>query len=212
MAALDNIKLNINTANASSAGIAAKGAFAGAAKPVINGSNGAGAKEKAGTGRGGFGEGSMDDDRAGSGTSGMIKKPLSPKRKTYIGTMTALMWICSLLTCGLVVFILAYVLFRGIPNISWQFVSTSPSYLSGNIGILPDIMNTIYIVLASLIIVLHHRICGRDPFRHPLHHLRTCGNAVLLPVHGAEDLAPCGCADPGHHEPSHHHANHSGEP
>ena len=89
-------------------------------------------------------------------TSGaaMIKKPLSFKRKAYINTMTILMWICAMITCALVVFILAYVLYKGIPNISWNFVSTSPSYLSGNIGILPDILNTVYIVLASLIIVL----------------------------------------------------------
>ncbi len=52
------------------------------------------------------------------------------------------------------VFILAYVLFRGLPNLSWGFISTAPSYLSGNIGILPDILNTVYIVLASLVIVL----------------------------------------------------------
>ncbi len=91
-----------------------------------------------------------------SSTSGAatIKKPLSFKRKAYINTMTILMWICAMVTCALVVFILAYVLYKGIPNISWNFVSTSPSYLSGNIGILPDILNTVYIVLASLIIVL----------------------------------------------------------
>ena len=76
-----------------------------------------------------------------------IKKPLSFKRKAYIGTMSFLMWLCAIITCGLVVFILAYVLFRGLPNISWAFVSTAPSYLSGNIGILPDILNTVFIVL-----------------------------------------------------------------
>ena len=83
-----------------------------------------------------------------------INKPLSGKRKAYIYTMSGLMWLCAIITCGLVVFILAYVLFRGIPNLSWEFVSTAPSYLSGNIGILPDILNTVYIVLASLIVVL----------------------------------------------------------
>ena len=89
-----------------------------------------------------------------STNTNQIKKPLSFKRKAYIGTMSFLMWLCALITCGLVVFILAYVLFRGLPNLSWGFVSTAPSYLSGNIGILPDILNTVYIVLASLIIVL----------------------------------------------------------
>ena len=89
-----------------------------------------------------------------STNTNQIKKPLSFKRKAYIGTMSFLMWLCAIITCGLVVFILAYVLFRGLPNISWAFVSTAPSYLSGNIGILPDILNTVYIVLASLVVVL----------------------------------------------------------
>ena len=79
-----------------------------------------------------------------STNTNQIKKPLSFKRKAYIGTMSFLMWLCAIITCGLVVFILAYVLFRGLPNISWAFVSTAPSYLSGNIGILPDILNTVY--------------------------------------------------------------------
>lgn len=86
--------------------------------------------------------------------AGMIKKPLSFQRKAYINTLSGLMWLCAIITCGLVVFVLAYVLFRGIPNISWNFVSTAPSYMTGNIGILPDILNTVYIVLASLIVVL----------------------------------------------------------
>lgn len=86
--------------------------------------------------------------------AGAIKKPLSFKRKAYITTLSSLMWLCSIITCGLVVFILAYVLIKGIPNISWNFLSTAPSYMTENIGILPDILNTVYIVLASLVIVL----------------------------------------------------------
>ena len=43
---------------------------------------------------------------------------------------------------------------KGIPNISWELLSTKPSYLSGRIGILPDILNTIYILIATLLIVL----------------------------------------------------------
>ncbi len=84
----------------------------------------------------------------------IVKKLLSFKRKAYINTMMVLMWTCASITCALVLFILAFVLCKGIPNISWNFVSTSPSYLSGNVGILPDILNTIYIVIASLIVVM----------------------------------------------------------
>ena len=68
--------------------------------------------------------------------------------------MKLLMWISAGLTCALVLFLIAYVLYKGIPNISWELISTSPSYLSGKIGILPDILNTIYIVLATLVYVI----------------------------------------------------------
>ena len=64
------------------------------------------------------------------------------KRKLYIGLMKFLMGLSITITCGLVLFMIGYVLYRGVPNISWKLVSTSPSYLDDNIGILPDILNT----------------------------------------------------------------------
>ncbi len=84
----------------------------------------------------------------------MLTKPISKKRKTYITVMRWLMWLSTGITCGLVLFMIVYVLYKGIPNITWKMLSTSPSYLSDSIGILPDILNTVYILLASLIIVL----------------------------------------------------------
>lgn len=68
--------------------------------------------------------------------------------------MRALMGIAVTLTCALVLFLIAYILYKGLPNITWELLSTSPSYLSGTIGILPDILNTVYLVLATLVIVL----------------------------------------------------------
>ena len=68
--------------------------------------------------------------------------------------MKALMFISVGITCTLVLFLIGYVLIKGIPNISWELVSTKPSYLSGEIGILPDILNTLYIILATLLVVL----------------------------------------------------------
>ena len=76
------------------------------------------------------------------------------KRKAYGVTMRALMGIAVTLTCALVLFLIAYILYKGLPNITWELLSTSPSYLSGTIGILPDILNTVYLVLATLVIVL----------------------------------------------------------
>lgn len=76
------------------------------------------------------------------------------KRQAYIRLMTVLMWLCAGITCALVIFMVGYVLAKGLPNVTWELLSTKPSYLSDSIGILPDILNTLYIVLASLIIVL----------------------------------------------------------
>ena len=64
------------------------------------------------------------------------------------------MFLSVALTCGLVLFLIGYVLYKGLPNITWKLLSTSPSYLAGTIGILPDILNTLYIVLATLVFVL----------------------------------------------------------
>ena len=84
----------------------------------------------------------------------MKTKHISPQRKAYIALMRTLMAIAAILTGALVLFLIVYVLAKGVPNISWELLSTSPSYLSDKIGILPDIMNTIYIVIATLVIVL----------------------------------------------------------
>ena len=79
---------------------------------------------------------------------------MNTKRKLYIRLVRGAMILCTALTGGLVLFLMGYVLINGLPNISWELLSTKPSYLSDRIGILPDILNTIYIVLATLVIVL----------------------------------------------------------
>lgn len=84
----------------------------------------------------------------------MLKNQISSKRKAYIAVMKTLMIISAALTCGLAIFLIFYVLIKGLPNLSWELLSTKPSYLSGNIGILPDILNTVYIIIISLIIVI----------------------------------------------------------
>ena len=68
--------------------------------------------------------------------------------------MRILMWLASGITAALTLFLLGYVLVKGLPNISWELLSTKPSYLRGTIGILPDILNTLYIILTTLLFVL----------------------------------------------------------
>ena len=79
---------------------------------------------------------------------------MNKKRKIYIGLMRGAMILCTALAAALVLFLMGYVLVNGLPNITWELLSTKPSYLSDRIGILPDILNTVYIVLATLVIVL----------------------------------------------------------
>ena len=79
---------------------------------------------------------------------------MNNKRKLYIVLMRGLMVVSTVLTVSLVLFLMDYVLVKGLPNISWELLSTKPSYITERVGILPDILNTIYIVIATLVIVL----------------------------------------------------------
>ena len=76
------------------------------------------------------------------------------KRNAYIWVMRMLMWLATGITAALTLFLLGYVLIKGLPNISWELLSTKPSYLRGTVGILPDILNTLYMILTTLLFVL----------------------------------------------------------
>lgn len=84
----------------------------------------------------------------------MKKKAISGGRRAYILAMRILMGAAAAITAALVLFLIAYVLVKGLPNVSWTLLSTAPSYLSDRIGILPDLLNTLYIIIATLLIVL----------------------------------------------------------
>ena len=76
------------------------------------------------------------------------------KRNVYVWAMRVLMWLAAGITAALTLFLLGYVLVKGLPNITWELLSTKPSYLRGTVGILPDILNTLYIILTTLLFVL----------------------------------------------------------
>ena len=79
---------------------------------------------------------------------------LSPRRRLYDRGLRALLYLCGALTCALLVLIIGYIFYRGIPNLTWTLVSTQTSYLNDTIGILPNILNTLYLVLLAMVIVL----------------------------------------------------------
>ena len=76
------------------------------------------------------------------------------KRRLRIGLLRALMGVATALTAALVLFLIVYVLTKGLANITWELLFTKPSYLRNRIGILPDILNTLYVIVATLAIVL----------------------------------------------------------
>lgn len=78
----------------------------------------------------------------------------SVKRQLYCLAMRLLMAAATVLTCGMMLFLIGYVLLKGVPHLSWELVSTKPSYVSGRIGILPDILSTLYLVFGTLILIL----------------------------------------------------------
>ena len=83
-----------------------------------------------------------------------MNEKLSRRRRGYVCLMRILLYGSVALVLALVLFLIIYVLLRGVPHVTWELLSTSPSVLSNRIGILPDILNTIYIVIATLLGVL----------------------------------------------------------
>lgn len=80
------------------------------------------------------------------------KRPV--RRRLYDGVMKALVLLGAGLTIVLLVALIGYILVRGLPHVTWQLLSTSPSMMKGTIGILPNILNTLYLILFTLLISL----------------------------------------------------------
>ena len=90
----------------------------------------------------------------------MDKHDFSARRRAWGGAMKGLMVLCAVLTCALAAFLILYVLAKGIPNLSWKLLTTKPSYLEETIGILPDIISTVCMVLTTLAVVLPLGVCA----------------------------------------------------
>ena len=79
---------------------------------------------------------------------------MSLNRRVYDRGMRSLLWLSAGITCALLVFLMGYILRRGIPQLSWQFLTSSESVLKGTLGILPAVCNTLYVVCVTLCIAL----------------------------------------------------------
>ena len=76
------------------------------------------------------------------------------QKRTRIGDniLKALIYLAAGVAIALLVGIMGYVFVRGLPQVSWQLLSTVQSSLKGTFGILGNIINTIYIIVITLII------------------------------------------------------------
>ena len=83
-----------------------------------------------------------------------MEHTLSPRRRIYDRGLRILLWICAGITCALLIFLIGYIFYRGLGNISWELLTSQTSYIKDTIGILPNILNTIYIIVVAMVIVL----------------------------------------------------------
>ena len=83
-----------------------------------------------------------------------MEHKLSARRQVYDRGLRALVWICAGITCALLVFLIGYIFYRGVGNLSWTLLTSQTSYIQDTIGILPNILNTLYIILVAMVIVL----------------------------------------------------------
>ena len=75
-------------------------------------------------------------------------------RRTKSGALKAAIYFSAAVVCILAVTVAAVVLIKGLPHISISFLTEKPSLLKGTIGILPNILNTLYIIFFTMIIVI----------------------------------------------------------
>lgn len=84
----------------------------------------------------------------------MEMKHLSPGRVLYDRVLRFLLYFSALLTCTMLVVLIGYIFYRGLPEVSWEMLTTEPSVLRDVIGILPNLINTLVLIVGTLLIVL----------------------------------------------------------
>ena len=83
-----------------------------------------------------------------------MQEKISLNRKIKSTALNALMYLSAGIICLILLGVIGYILYRGLPHISLELLTSKPSLIRGRVGILPNILNTVYIILITLIIVL----------------------------------------------------------
>lgn len=83
-----------------------------------------------------------------------MQDKISLNRKIKCAVLNILMYLASGIICVMLLCLIGYILYRGLPHISIDFLTSKPSLIKDTVGILPNILNTVYIILITLVIVL----------------------------------------------------------
>lgn len=83
-----------------------------------------------------------------------MKKKLPLRRRAFVVLCKTGMYFAAGITAALLVFLIGYIFVKGLPNITWELLTTASSTLKGTTGILPNLVNTLYIIVLTLIVVL----------------------------------------------------------
>ncbi|MCR4692907.1 MAG: phosphate ABC transporter permease PstA [Firmicutes bacterium] len=83
-----------------------------------------------------------------------MQDKISTKRKVKCAILNILMYLSAGIICLILLGLIGYILYRGLPHISLEFLTSKPSLIRETVGILPNILNTVYIILITLVIVL----------------------------------------------------------
>lgn len=76
------------------------------------------------------------------------------RRKLWNQGARCLIWASAIFTCLLLAFIIGYIFYRGVPYLSWELLTSQSSYVRKTIGILPNLLNTLYIIVVAMAVVL----------------------------------------------------------
>lgn len=89
-----------------------------------------------------------------------METDISAARKAKDLTLRILVYGSGIIVCALLLLIIGYIFYRGVPGITAEFLTTQSSYVHDTIGVLPNILNTLYIVLLAMVIVIPLGVCA----------------------------------------------------
>lgn len=89
-----------------------------------------------------------------------MQATISRKRQIKDRALRCAVYASAGLVCAILLALIGYIFYRGLPGITSEFLSTQSSYVHDTIGILPNILNTLYIILVAMVIVVPLGVCA----------------------------------------------------